>query len=211
VETYPSEERRYLSSPSQEHHGKNADYTSNDHEGSSSSEPGFRSIREYAYQQSRISALISFDCLIEVGGLSRRKDLPIRGCMISPLRGPATKTSDIKDFDRPSSSRYGEAETEGSQHWDVSANHADLDAYHNPFRWTIHTTLIGDISISTKSCGFAWSYRSISSPGVPAYKPSTYKQRSHEVTTISSLRHEVESIFRSSTHNGSFIHSGPAT
>lgn len=35
--------------------------------------------------------------------------VPMSGCMIKPESGPATNTSDIKDFDRPSSSRYGEA------------------------------------------------------------------------------------------------------
>ena len=34
---------------------------------------------------------------------------PISGWTISPLNGPATNTIDIKDFESPSESKYGEA------------------------------------------------------------------------------------------------------
>jgi hypothetical protein len=37
---------------------------------------------------------------------------PTRGCIISPDNGPATKTNDIDDFERPRDMRYGEADVD---------------------------------------------------------------------------------------------------
>lgn len=35
--------------------------------------------------------------------------IPMRGCMMRPDSGPATKTRDIKDLVRPREMRYGDA------------------------------------------------------------------------------------------------------
>jgi len=57
---------------------------------------------------------------------------PISGCTINPLSGPAMKTMDMSDFDRPKESKYGEA-AEVPKLTSLMAKQPRI-AYHIPFQ-----------------------------------------------------------------------------
>ena len=54
-----------------------------------------------------------------------RGNAPIKGCTISPDRGPATNTIDMRDLESPRERRYGDAVWR--MKWRMSQNNPKID------------------------------------------------------------------------------------